>query len=170
MKTQTPTKIFLTACAIAASLIGFGASSRADNYIGASFMGRNINGTVNAGEVAGAPGFQQKNWNNIDDNAVGFNGTTGGLKDRNGAATPVTLQFAANDSWNDDGPQGTANERLMAGVIKAAGAGHVDNFAFHNVPPGTYTMAVYTDVNGDGVQVDIAAGGTIYQYVENHQF
>src|SRR5438876_4642365 len=68
MKTQTPTKILLTACTIAASLIGFGASSRADNYIGASFMGRNINGTVNAGEIAGAPGFQQKNWNNIDDN------------------------------------------------------------------------------------------------------
>jgi hypothetical protein len=146
--------------------------------VAANFRGRtanccNPNNPILADELAGAGLNAQKNWNNIDDMAVGENGTSGQLNDRDGNWTPTTLQFAANDSWNSDGPTRTANERLMAGIIKAGqdnGAAHTDTFTLHNVPPGRHNLVLYTPVNGDGVPANFTAGGTTFYITQLHQF
>jgi len=151
-------------------------NSTLNRSIGAHFIGRNINSTIDPSELAGVGGFAQRNWNGVNqgDPAVG---TSAALRDRDGNLTPVTLQYDANDSWNNDGPSGTANERLMGGVIKAAGAGHVDTFTLHNVAPGRYDLVLYADVNLNSslfptnvVAVDFTAGATTYYINEMHRF
>ena len=138
--------------------------------VGANFEGR-PNQTVGYSDVAGQ--FPQGHWNNIREEATGFVGTSGPLTDYAGNATPITLEFVANDAWNNDGGTGTPDERLMKGVIKAfgpAGTMHLDTFTLHNVPAGTYTLVLYCNVNGDGVQVDFAAGGITNTIIEQHSF
>src|SRR5882724_7309989 len=129
--------------------------------IGVNFQGRDgvtagNPGTppLGASEVAGV--VLQGNWNNVDDqyNFTPANeGNTGPLVDRTGAATTVTLTFAANDSWyNDVDPATitTPNARLMNGIIKVAGVGSTGTFTFNNVADGQYDIYVYTDCNADG--------------------
>src|SRR5881628_1973233 len=90
-------------------------------YVGVNFQGRPAPGTaLDSGDVAGY--IPQGHWNNIHEQLYpDFSGTSGALLDSAGNATPVTLTFQANDSWNNDGPAGTPDEKLMHGVIKAFG-------------------------------------------------
>jgi len=155
--------------------------------IGANFQGRTSTDPtpattpLAAGDTAGV--VPQQNWNNVD-NAYGAglatfvranNGTTAPLTDSTGAATTVTLTFAANDSWNNDVDPATittGNARLMNGVIKQQGAGTAGRFTFNNVPDGQYDVYVYTDSNNDGVALNIADGNylTTYYTIGTHQF
>src|SRR5438034_1059758 len=122
--------------------------------IGVNFQGRTSTGSnpgttpLAAGDTAGV--VPQQNWNNVDDahNAAGTitgfsaeKGTTAPLTDSTGAATPVTLTFAANDSWNNDVDPATittGNAKMMNGVIKEQSAGTSARFTFNNVPDGQY--------------------------------
>src|SRR5438876_4785422 len=156
--------------------------------IGVNFQGRD--GTLAAPypgtpplastDVAGV--VPQPNWNNVDD-ANNFspaeNGTTGPLVDSIGAATTVTLTFAANDSWyNDVDPTtvATPNARLMNGVIKEGTAGTSAKFSFNYLPAGQYDLYVYMDVNNDNTalnlvpDVDNIVFPTPYYVIETHQF
>src|SRR5439155_22067997 len=123
-------------------------------------------------DVAGV--VHQPNWNNLDhhynaDFAIAiFNGandgTSGPLVDSTGAATTVTLTFAANDSWyNDVDPAliTTPNARLMNGIIKEAGVGNSAAFKFEGLPNGKYDLYVYFDMNGDTVSLDLSDGDSL---------
>jgi len=75
----------------------------------------------------------------------------------------VTLNYNANDNWNNDGPTATANDKMMYGVIKNNGGNNATAyFYFNNVPQAAYDLYVYTDVNGDGVKIDLSDGLTSY--------
>src|SRR5437870_5235360 len=96
-------------CAIASYF-----QARAATSIGVNFQGRDGSTAGTAASNPGTPPLNtsetagvvpQGNWNNVDD-AHDYtpveNGTTPALVDSTGAATPVTLTFAANDSWYND--------------------------------------------------------------------
>src|SRR3974377_590421 len=129
--------------------------------ISVDFLGRITGNTANQAmlqqpDVAGVvPG---DNWNAVDDynlDVVPENGTTGNLVDNTAAATPVTLTFAAQDSWfNDTATTDITkpNSIMMQGIIKANGPlGTRATFTFSNVVEGQYDLYVYTSMNGDGV-------------------
>jgi len=165
-----------------ASLFAVSASFAATT-IGVNFQGRDGVTTGNPGtpplaptEVAGV--VPQGNWNNVDDQ-YGFtpanDGNTGPLVDSTGAATTVTLTFAANDSWyNDVDPAliTTPNARLMNGIIKEAGVGNSAAFKFEGLPNGKYDLYVYFDMNGDTVSLDLSDGNSLktFYVTETHHF
>src|SRR5947208_6878361 len=166
-----------------ASLFAVSASFAATT-IGVNFQGRDGVTTGNPGtpplaptEVAGV--VPQGNWNNVDDQ-YGFtpanDGNTGPLVDSTGAATTVTLTFAANDSWyNDVDPTNivTANAKLMNGIIKAGGGlGVTERFRFDGLSDGRYDVYVYMNENGDDTALDISDGKmrTSYHVIQTHQF
>ena len=56
---------------------------------------------------------------------------------RHGGVTPVTLTFAANDSWNNDvdlSTNTTVNAKMMKGVIKQQNAEHVCDLHVQQCP------------------------------------
>ena len=143
-------------------------AARAD--IGVNFLGRGwANTPLGAGETAGV--LPQQNWNNqpTDNNTTA---TTGNLNDHAGAATGVTLSYAANDNWNSDGDESDSDYRLMKGILKAGNpAGTVVTLTFNNlVPNANYKLIMNMAVNGDDVRLNLTAGGTTYYVREVHQF
>jgi uncharacterized protein (DUF2141 family) len=141
------------------------------SQLAVSFTGRvgdNTPGpTLAPTDVAGF--LPQGNWNNINNSSV-FNGVTGALNDSNAAPTIITLTYDANDAWNNDGAEGTPNEKMFKGISKSFGTGHQNNYTFNDVAPGFYDVIVYLNVNGDGRIGDIACGGTTYYYTSQHSF
>ncbi|HUS37252.1 MAG TPA: hypothetical protein VM680_18040, partial [Verrucomicrobiae bacterium] len=126
--------------------------------------------TANAGLVP------QLNWNNFDNFANGTTTTDMPLVDATGAASPVTISFTANDSWNNDDPMPTptdsnGNDVLMFGCIKRQGAGSAATFTFANVPASTtgwYDLIVYTTSNNDGVRLNTSIGTKRFYTVGAH--
>jgi hypothetical protein len=121
---------------------------------GVSFVGRGdgvagyyILPTDSIGAVA------RTNWNN--NQASGglespYTATSPALTNDAGVVTPVTLSYAANDSWNSDGGTATPNDRMMKGIIKDQN-GFTGTFTFNNLPPeAAYDVLVYANVNGGG--------------------
>src|SRR6266571_4153715 len=146
-------------------------------YLGVNWEGRNPNTPIGPYGYAGIPTAKQSYWNDVrEEGYVNFSGTTPALNDKAGNATAVTLTFAANDSWNNDGAAGTADEKLMHGIIKAFGnpggplVPFTDTFTFNNVPAGAYSLVLYLNVNGDGVNVDLTQGATTFYITEEHTF
>jgi hypothetical protein len=140
--------------------------------IGANFEGRGDCApgcsTLAPATVAGL--IPQANWNNIDNSSV-FNGITGPLNDANGVATPVTLNYDANDAWNnDDGTVVTGDEQLFKGISKSFGANHQNNYTFSGVRPGIYDLIAYLNVNGDDRVGDIACNGVTHYFTSQHSF
>jgi len=139
--------------------------SVATSAIAVNFQGRTSTCCVGTDPLAStdvAGVLAQANWNNVDDQAVGENGTTGALNDASGAATAVTLTYAANDSWNNDTPGTltTPNAKMMLGIIKAnsgtGSSGAKETFTFNNVPEGIYDAYMYITENAGTADVDIA--------------
>src|SRR5206468_6320336 len=103
-------------------------------------------------------------------------GSVPNLSDTNFATTTVTIDFSGNDAWNDDvNPTSitNANAQLMNGTIKSNGSdGISESFLFTGVPEGTYDLYVYTTVDGDGWEADVADSDNITTYYikEWHQF
>jgi hypothetical protein len=188
-------KITSSGLALVALLAVVTAASAA-NPISVNFLGRDGSAAGSAAvpanpavpplaptDVAGV--LAVPNWTSIDDqyNLDGTipvfnganNGTTGPLVDSTGAATTVTLTFAANDSWyNDVDPATTTtpNAKLMNGIIKVGGVGGIGTFTFNSVADGQYDIYVYTDCNADARKANISAGDYFASYYisEWHQF
>lgn len=99
---------------------------------------------------AGAPWFHIANGAN--DNA-----TSGPLTDSTGAATPVIITWASNDSWNSDGGNTTPDEKLTKGLVKIQGLGNTLVLTFNNVPNGLYDLYAYTLTNGATSTLDTPA-------------
>jgi hypothetical protein len=128
---------------------------------------------LSASDLAGVPpDAPQVSWNNVDvSNPAYNNAITPAFNDASGLATPVTMTFTANDSWNNDGPTATADDRLMRGVVKTVLSSKlVGSFALNNVPAGTYDLIVYINVNANGVALNLTVGATTFFVTEMHQF
>ena len=149
--------------------------------VSVSFEGRDNNSNplpVGPAEIAGVVSATE--WNNVNDKSTtpAENGTTAPLVDSAGAATPITLTFAASDSWNNDTDPTTiktGSAHMMNGIIKVAdpngATGNTATFTFDNLPDGGYDVYVYMNENGDGTQLNIDDGGATTFYVtETHQF
>src|SRR4051812_26272655 len=150
--------------AVAAALAMASPSQAAMGNIGFNFGGRN---SPNNGAAAlllptdSAGVVPQLNWNNYDNFVNGPSGTDVALNDETGAATPVTISWTANDSWNNDdaAPLATASgdDKLMNGEDKQQNAGTSAVYTFSNVPAsptGFYDLIVYTASNNDGVRLN----------------
>jgi len=95
----------------------------------AAAIGLNFNGNDNvnlaAGDLAGAPGYAQLNWNNFDKYGGDFpNTTTGGtsVKDETGVTVPnVRADFDATGEFNSGSSTATPNGRLMNGYQDSNG-------------------------------------------------
>jgi hypothetical protein len=89
------------------------------------------------GEVAGAPGYQQSNWNNF-----GRWGQTVAMNDNTGSvAAGVTSTWDSNNAWNNGAGVATPNAKLMNGYIDALGLPNIDSpfkfFGTTTTPPAT---------------------------------
>ena len=129
---------------------------------------------IPAGSAAGV--MNVSNFNNITpvqysppDNGQGnpFVYTSPALNSSTGAATGITFNIAANDSWNSGSGNGNANAILLNGIIKAqsAGAGRqtVVPLSVMGLTPGhTYTLDLYTTENGGGGRYSAALGSTVF--------
>lgn len=74
-------------------------------------------------EVAGAPGYQQSNWNNF-----GRWGQTVAMNDNTGAAAAgVTATWDSNNTWNTGSATTTPNGKLMHGYIDSLGLPNRDS-------------------------------------------
>jgi hypothetical protein len=98
------------------------------SLIGANFVATNDGGVQDAvadalavDELAGAPDFEQVNWNNL-----GRWGSSVGVKDSTGAASGVLVTWDANNTWNTGAGTTTPNRKLMNGYIDALGLANVD--------------------------------------------
>ncbi len=140
--------------------------------VGVNFAGRGDPVNLGASEVVGL--VPQQNFNNVEvnpDNGTA-SGNVGPFMNANGEATPVRLNYAGNDSWNSDGPTTTANDRFFRGIHKRASwSGFGPNsYTFENVPAGYYDVYTYMTMNGDNVQLNVAAGDVTYYVVQKHQW
>ena len=112
--------VALTAAALALSGHALAASS-----IGANFVNNDDGGVQDGGtdsllaeESAGAPSYEQTNWNNL-----GRWGQTTALKDSSGIASGVTATWDANNTWNTGASTGNPHGKLMYGYLDATGSG-----------------------------------------------
>src|SRR6266404_6030936 len=129
---------------IVACLFAVVSQSIAAIQLGVNFQGRDGNGNptppLDPTFSAGVAAVAQTNWNNVNDAAMGENGTTVSLTDNGGALTAVTLRFECDDSWNNDvGFPTTPDAMMMNGIIKHSPGGDTTaRFTFNNVSEGTY--------------------------------
>ena len=172
MKTHKKNRILIPSLFAFAAFTG---TSYADLLkIGVSFMGRDGAPTIGVDESAGV--FAQQDWNNLGNNngpeAGGQdfanppipNRTSGALFTDNGVAgtrgtSAVTVSVNTNDAWHSDGATGTANERLMRGIVKTTNNNTL-TLTLNNLTVGTnYKLLVYTNVNGGGHTGNLGLAG-----------
>ncbi|WP_265594991.1 hypothetical protein [Haloferula sp. BvORR071] len=103
-----------------------GTASATDFPIGVNFS-ENAAYLLGATESAGAPTYEQTNWNNR-----GRWGNAGTLNDNTGTATAVTLKWDATGLWNTNANEALGgNHKLMKGYLDSNGA--AINAAFDGV-------------------------------------
>ena len=96
----------------------------ADFPIGANFS-ENAAYSLNAGETAGAPGFEHTNWNNI-----GRWGNPTILKDNTGTDTAVNVKWDATGMWTNNANEAAGgNHKLMKAYLDSDGAQITTPFA-----------------------------------------
>src|SRR5262245_35928070 len=125
MKTPVPQNVLLAIAVLALSL-NYAATAAT---IGVNFVNDGNGGvqngdsdSLNADELAGAPGYAQTNWNNF-----GRWGQTVAANDSSGAASGVTFTWDSNNTWQNGASQATPDGKLMYGYLDANGSGNVNN-------------------------------------------
>jgi hypothetical protein len=132
------------AASLAAAQLAAAAPAISVNFVDNASAGVQ-NGTVDApivdallpAEVAGAPGYQQSNWNNF-----GRWGQTVAMNDNTGAAAAgVTATWDSNNTWNTGSATTTPNGKLMHGYIDSLGLPNINSpfqfFGNVTTPPAT---------------------------------
>lgn len=106
----------------------------------------------------------QNHWNGISTLAGQFTGAGLALEYGVGQASPATLSYTGNDSWNAGGSSTEGDYRMMHGILKAAfNANETATFTLDNLPRGKYSVLVYTNINGGtSSQADFTLGTTTY--------
>jgi hypothetical protein len=120
----------LSLAVIAAASLATAQLTSAAPAISVNFVDNGNAGAQNAnadallpGEVAGAPGYAQSNWNNM-----GRWGQTVPLNDNTGAAAAgVTSTWDSNNTWHTGSGTATPNAKLMQGYIDSLGLPNRDN-------------------------------------------
>jgi hypothetical protein len=115
-------KCILAAAAVVT--IGMASAAQAGPAISVNFVNNGNAGVQNAepaslgaAESAGAPGYEQTNWNNM-----GRWGGTVPVNDNTGAAAAgVTITWDSNNTWTTGSDISTPNGKLMNGYIDALG-------------------------------------------------
>ena len=135
--------------------------------ISVNFQGRGS--TDNPATAAGAPipagsaagVMNVSNFNNISAAQFSPGGaattfTSPALNSSTGAATAITFNMTAADSWNSESGNATPNAILLNGIIKANANQLTVPLNILGLTPGnTYTLDLYTTNNGPGgVQPD----------------
>jgi hypothetical protein len=108
-------------------------------------------------EVAGAPGYEQVNWNNL-----GRWGGGVGVKDSTGNASGVTVTWDSNNTWGIGIGTATPNNKLMNGYIDATGQPNRDS----DVPYQFWWNENKPEVCAIGLSAWLAAqGATSYKVI-----
>lgn len=105
---------------------------------------------LGATEVAGAPGYQQANWNNLGR----WGDTVDSMIDNSGAMTGVTLTWDSNNTWRNGAGTNTPDSKLMNGYLDSTGQANVDG-----PPYSGFDNANKPDVGVTGVGAWLAAQG-----------
>ncbi len=170
------TRILTCVAASALSLATTHAAIVSVNFAGRAPDGGS-GGVIAPGDAAGV--MNVANFNNItratysppDNSQGGVTFTSTALNDSTGAATAVTFDINANDSWNSNSGTSTPNHTLLNGIIKAQSAGDGRQTTvplnIFGLAAGTlYTLQVYTMENDANVggQYNITDGiSTFFQ-------
>lgn len=105
---------------------------------------------LGASEVAGAPGYEQANWNNLGQSGD----TIGSMIDSSGTTTGVTLTWNSNNTWRNGAGTSTPDSKLMNGYLDSGGQANVDG-----PPYNGFDSANMPDVGVTGIGAWLAAQG-----------
>lgn len=161
--------------AVVTGVFLFAISSADAASVGVNFLGDSWNGSVQRWQLAPADAagvLVQTNWNNLATTASHNVGLSDLLLDGTGNYTALQLRFVANDAWESDGGFGTANEKLMHGILKEGNGivGSTMLLSFTNLVPGLYDVYVYGNVNDGPVDLDVSIGGATNYWTEPATF
>jgi hypothetical protein len=149
--------ILVWGCGLAAA----GAASVGVNFSAGGTPG----GTVRAEEDAGAPGFAQRNWNNLsgsypNDPAAKPAGNPARLRDDRGAETTISVAWQVNNTWETTGPKVSPDDRLRKRYLDSnKNPGLAVEVAVSGIPYSRYDLVVYCDADGTNRLARVEAGG-----------
>jgi len=148
--------VLLVACATCANAGSIGFQFVSD---------RDASAALNTGSTAGAPGYEQPNWNTSSAGvASGTNGAHA-LIDDSGEATAANIEWASDGTWNTTNGTGNPDAELMNGYIDETN-GDVEAFiTISNIPYAQYQVVAYIGSDGNGRTGEVTDGTTTYSYM-----
>ena len=131
---------------------GLRAESIGVNFCGASTK----SGRVEPAARAGAPGFEQRGWNNLsgihpNDPKAPAGDDPANLKDASGLPTQTRAAWLVQNTWTAPGPTATDAQRLRRVYLDSnKNEGNRVEVALAGIPYYQYTLVVYMDADGVG--------------------
>lgn len=112
------------------------------------------NQTLLPGDLAGAPGYESTNWNNV---LVFAGGTATNLNDNSGTSTSMSVSWITNNGWGDgtantDANSGIPNAKLQRGYLDDTGPNSTATFNVSNIPYSVYDLVVYFSSDDPGME------------------
>ena len=140
-------------------------AARAES-IGVNFCGKSQkSGRMTPDGRAGAPGFEQKGWNNLsgqfpNDPSVPAGDDPADLKDSSGTGTKTRAVWLVENTWTTPGPAGNDTARLRRYYLDSnlSESAQVE-VALSGIPYYRYTLVVYMDADGAGRAGSVKADG-----------
>ncbi len=130
------------------------------NFVGNTTVGNFTSGTspgaLAVNELAGAPGFVQRYWNNLQTDWNGNGGAPAVLVNGAGQATATTIEYDSSGVYGTRIGDKTPLNRLMRGYLDDA-TGSQPYVNLYNIPYGKYKVVLYADG-------DVGAGGLYGPY------
>ncbi len=126
--------------------------------VGVNAYAEGASTTLSPGDTAGAPGYEQPNWNNVDQDGA----SSVALVDANGGSSGMTISYPGNFYGGETGwGSATADDRLMNGGHRYHSA---NTMTFEGLTPGeVYDIVFYwgfTDGRAQDVNASDATGTT----------
>lgn len=142
---------------LAALALGVTQSAAFGALIGINFNKSGAAGNLAGSDLAGAPGFEQINWQNVSANATNLT-----LTDSSGAATTATMTASGTFGSFVLSPSGT-DEKLNDGWITSANPSSTPTtITLSNIPYASYSIVVYTLASSIFGPRSTTVGGTTY--------
>lgn len=134
--------------------------------VGVNFSaGGTPGGTIRPEESAGAPGFVQRNWNNLsgaypNDPGAKAADDPARLRDDRGAETGVAVAWQVSNWFETRGPKVTPDDRLRKRYMDSnKNPGLAVEVAISGIPYARYDLVVYCDADGTNRLARVEAGG-----------
>ncbi|MEQ8848032.1 hypothetical protein [Botrimarina sp.] len=126
--------------------------------IGVNFIGGIGSSASSVTGVAGAPGVEQANWNNVAqfvpgqvDGEYDTLGTAGGLVTSLGEPTSMSVSWLADNTWAADNPSiDNEDERLLDGYVDNSTDLVRSFFTLEDIPFAGYDLYIYVGSDGNG--------------------